>query len=314
LEKLLKLAIENANLTTWLAFLVSAIILTVLKNIKSIIEYSERKDSKREKYIKDMLRIKSIDAITKNFLEEEINCIVFRKMTGITADRVNRETIASIIERSNGELPAFRIARAWRFLKMKDRKLHVQIKKVDTAEHYFNRGAAAVMTLFTVAVVLQIFILKGTTPVQMGALVAMGLLGFSFASFLIFQDFPYRVAKAIEPIIIRVQQEGANHVEEIANATALPPIVASPPIGELPPPPPEVPIDLAGEVEAKARREINANCTSANGPRPSRPAAIISKRRSEAYRRARSKASVLSPSFDTWILVLAAMEAAPVLA
>lgn len=207
-EKLLDIFSKSIESGNWLTVIVIAVVIVALRvNLRGILEFLERNGTKRERYIKEMLKIKAINSVTRAFLVEEINYITFRKITGISADKINREKVDGLVDRSNGELPAFRIARAWKYIKMRDRKLVVEITSWDKVENYFNRVSAGVMMIFAMWCFVLLIDHKDATAYQAASLVIVGVMAFLAAMFLVWQNIPMSIAKKIEPLIVRLQTE-----------------------------------------------------------------------------------------------------------
>lgn len=205
LDPLLK-GLENGN---WgIVFVVVAIALIV--NLRPILEFLERRESRREEFVKEAIKIDAVAGSVRSFLEEELNYLLFKKVTGIPANRALREKIKDVVDRSAGEIQTFQLARAKKHMKMKDGKLEVSIDTSDKVEWFFNWFAAIAMALFALGFFMLPSAIKGVTLQQLVTLMGLGFLFFLFALFLVSQTIPLSVARKLEPIITRLEFSSKN--------------------------------------------------------------------------------------------------------
>src|SRR5476649_115683 len=90
-------------------------------------------------YVEKMLKIPELDASTKEALAEQLNYVIYRKLRRIPADKFIRERVNFLVEQSNGEIQYFQISRAWKYVKLRDKKLIVEITYGDKIVNIFER-------------------------------------------------------------------------------------------------------------------------------------------------------------------------------
>lgn len=212
LEKLLEHLLNSLDKGNWLVVIV-IIAIAVIVNIKAILEFFERRGKRRDEFVKESLKLEEVKDSTRFFLEEELNYLVFKRITGISANKILREKIKILIDKSNGELQTFQLAHASNHLKMKDGKLTINITIADNIEYIFNWSFAIFILLFSLFCLLLPIIVKGIAIQQIVIFIGLSVLMFFFGLFLVSQTLPIFVAKKIHPIIekiesISVQNEG----------------------------------------------------------------------------------------------------------
>jgi hypothetical protein len=205
MEKILEVLLKSIQDGQWSVGAV-VVIIAVVVNLRGILDYVERRGSKRENYVKDALKNEVVRDTTRTFLEEELNYLVFRKITGISADRALREKIGMLVDRSGGDLQPFQFARARKFIKLKDGKLTVGVSTFDHIEKYFNRAAAIFVAIFGVgSFILPVAVSKGAPLQYAFTSLAFGMLMVLFALFLLSQTIPIAVAGRIKPIVDKLE-------------------------------------------------------------------------------------------------------------
>ena len=200
LEALLK-SMENGN---WL-IAVAIIAVAVIINLKGILDFFEKQNSKREDFVKEALKIEAVAGAARTFLEEELNYILFKKVTGIPADRVLREKIKDIVERSNGEIQTFQLAKSKKFIKIKDGTLNISIEKSDRFEWLINWLFAIILALMALYFFMVPVTIKGVQLYQAATVMGFGVLTFFFALFIVSQTIPLSVAKRIKPQVEKLE-------------------------------------------------------------------------------------------------------------
>ncbi|WP_374327382.1 hypothetical protein [Azonexus sp.] len=200
LDTLLK-SLENGN---WLVVIL-VVAIAVVVNLRAILEFFERRGTRREEFVKDALKIDVVRDAARSVLEEELNYLVFKRVTGISADRALREKIKSLVDRSDGELQTFQFARARKHTTMKDGKLLIRITRSDKIEHLFNWSFAVLVAVFALLAFMLPTTVKGASFQQVAIFIGLGTLMFFFALFLVSQTTPITVAKHIKPIVERLE-------------------------------------------------------------------------------------------------------------
>lgn len=205
IDKLLDPLLKGLESGNWgIVFVVVAIALIV--NLRPILEFVERRESRREEFVKEAIKIEAVAGAVRSFLEEELNYLLFKKVTGIPANRALRDKLKDIVDRSGGEIQTFQLARAKKHLRMKDGKLKINIDTSDKVEWLFNWAAAIAMALFALAFfMLPTAAIKGVTLQQLVTLMGLGFLFFIFSLFLVSQTISLSVARKLEPIITRLE-------------------------------------------------------------------------------------------------------------
>lgn len=202
LEPLLK-ALETGN---WgIVFVVVAIAL--IFNLRPVLDFLERREGRREEFVKDAIKIEAVAGAARSFLEEELNYLLFKKVTGIAANRALRDKIKDIVDRSAGEIQTFQLAKAKSHIKMKDGKLRVETTGIDKAEWFFNWTLAIAMAFSALVFFMLPSAIKGITLQQLGTLMGLGFLLFLFALFLVSQTIPYSVARKLQPIVAKLESD-----------------------------------------------------------------------------------------------------------
>lgn len=200
LGTLLNALLKNLENGNWLVVIV-IVFIGVSINLRVIIEFADRWGSKREAYIKEALKIETLTGATRIFLEEELNCSIFKKITEISADQIFREKIKYLIDHSNGDLQPFQFTQARKHLKMKEGELVIVITLSDRVGHIINFALSGIMFISVPYYFMSIADMKFTAIYQIVVVIGYGVLMFFFAVFLYWQTTPLLVAKYIEPII-----------------------------------------------------------------------------------------------------------------
>lgn len=204
LDKLVDVLVKSVQDGQWSvgAFVV---VVAVVVNLRAILEFFERRGSRREEFVKEALKIEVVRDAARSFLEEELNYLVFKRVTGISADRPLREKIKSLVEQSRGELQTFQFARARKFIKMKEGKLSIQIGRFDKVEQAFNWVSAVFVAIFAMTGFVLPVLLKGATLQNALLSLGFGVLMFFFSLFLVAQTIPMSVARRIQPVVEKLE-------------------------------------------------------------------------------------------------------------
>lgn len=142
LEPLLKL-LESNN---WTGFFI-VIAIALVFNLRAVSEYLDTRANRRQKFIEDALKLEKLSDTSKQFLEEELNYYVFKRVTGISADAVLREKLRDVIHRSGGDLQIRQLARVSQFLRMRDGKLTITVNQGEIVWSWLNQFLAACVAL-----------------------------------------------------------------------------------------------------------------------------------------------------------------------
>jgi hypothetical protein len=178
----------------------------VIYKIKNIVEFFDHLSVRRLTFIKDACTLQALDDPTRKVLIQELNKIVYRRLTSIRADQFMRKRIDEVIESSKGELVIAQFTNAGGHLQTIDQKLVVQITTTDKVESRFSQ-CLAIFIFFCAFVVmmLPIFALKVNT-LQMLIIVSIGLVMFLSAVPVISPYLRYIAAVRLKPVLARLQK------------------------------------------------------------------------------------------------------------
>jgi hypothetical protein len=172
---------------------------------KNIVEFMMGLKSLREKSLLNALKLKEVTGATRLFLEEEINAIIFKKVSGVWAEKTLREKILDIHDRAKGELSLFQFQKARKHLRIRNEKIVITISTFDKAEYILNWSVALIMAVLAFFSFAVIFVAQKILLLQAATLIGTGFLFFVVSLFLIFQTIPYSVAKHIKLMIEELQ-------------------------------------------------------------------------------------------------------------
>jgi hypothetical protein len=177
-----------------------------MSRIKTIVEFFDHLSMRRLTFIKEASALEALDGPTRKLLTQELNKIVYQRVTQIRTDALMRNRIDEIIEASKGELAIAQFTNAVGHLQTIDQNLVVQITTIDKAESRFSQCLA--MFIFFCAFVvmmLPIFVLKVNT-LQMLTIVSVGLVMFLSAVPVISPYLRYTAAVRLKPVLARLQK------------------------------------------------------------------------------------------------------------
>jgi len=218
-EKLLDPLLKALESGSWgIAFLLVA--LAVIVKLRPIFEFLERQQSRREEFVKSALQVEAVAGAARSFLEEELNYLLLKKVTGISADRHLREKLKEIVDRSAGEIQTLQLAKAKSHLHLKDGTLSIVLHASDRFEWIFNWVFAVFMAFLAIALFMLPSTIKGITLQQLLSLMALGVVFFVFALFLVSQTISFSVAKNIAPIIAALESRQAATATSSVNGTS----------------------------------------------------------------------------------------------
>lgn len=203
MDKLLEPLLKAIADGSWgAAFVVVAI--AVVLNLRPILEFLERRENRREEFVKDALKSEVLAGAARAFLEEELNYLLFRKVTGIAADWPLREKLKEVIDKANGEIQTFQLAKVKSHLRMRDGQLNIEIRAIDKVEWFISWCLAILIALLAVTIFILPGSIKGISILQVMTLMGMSMIFFALALFLVAQTIPLSTAKRIKPILERV--------------------------------------------------------------------------------------------------------------
>lgn len=203
LEPLLK-ALESSN---WASFFV-VVAIALLFNLRAISEFLEGRAARHQKFVEAALKLERLTNTSRQFLEEELNYYVFKRITGISADATLREKLRDVIERSAGELQIRQLSRVSQFIRVKEGRLTIVVHTIDSVWAYMNLIFGALVSLIALALFMAPGLVKMPTIAQSLVSVGFGVLFFVFAMFMVAEATPALLAKRIAPVVARLERAG----------------------------------------------------------------------------------------------------------
>lgn len=199
------------NSNNWAGFFIVLAIALVV-NLRAVSEYLDTRANRRQKFIEDALKLEKLSDTSKQFLEEELNYYVFKRVTGISADAVLREKLRDVIHRSGGDLQIRQLARVSQFLRMRDGKLTIAVSQGEIAWSWLNQFLAACVALVALSLFMAPGLVKGLAFTQVILSVAFGVFCFAFSMFLVLEAQPGLIAKRISPTLKQLESPPVNDV------------------------------------------------------------------------------------------------------
>ena len=204
LEPLLK-GLESGDWSIVFAIVSVALIF----NLRPIFDFFERRRQRREEFVKEALKIDALIGASRSILEEELNYLLFKKITGISANRTLRDKLKDVVDRSGGEIQISHLARVKGLIRMKNGQLSIVVGNFAKFEWVINWVLAISMAIFALSFFMLPSAIKGITFQQLISLMALGALFFVFALFLVSQTIPVSTAKWLGPLITRLESANA---------------------------------------------------------------------------------------------------------
>lgn len=204
-EGLLKLIEHIVTNDNWPVLALVAFLVLVF-NLKSIQEFLEKQGTRKENFIKEAIELKSVSDSARKLLEEELDYLIVKKATGISADKYMREAILQILEKSKGDLQIFHFARAREHIRMKDKKLVIELGSIDWIQHKYHWFGAIFMALLAFIAFAAPIAAKAITAYQFATSYLLGFAAFAFSMFIVSQTIPYAIAKRIAAKLVKYQE------------------------------------------------------------------------------------------------------------
>lgn len=206
MTSLLQPLIDALTASNWSVFFVIVAIAIVI-NLKSLSEFIEARSTRHQRFVQEALKLESLNATSKAFLEEELNYFIFKKITGISADATLREKLRDLISRSGGELQIRQVSRASEFIRMKGGKLSLEVSKFDVLYAYSNLVFGALVALIALSLFMLPGFVKETSIPQALVSTAIGAVFFAFSMFMVAQAFPVFIAKRLALVVDRLETQ-----------------------------------------------------------------------------------------------------------
>jgi len=201
---------ENVDKGNWLnlfLILFFVVVGVIMWKFIPISEFFDRRSKEAQIYLQESLAINTFSKPTEIFFTDLLHEIIFKRVTGITADKIFREKIILIIEKSNGKIQRTQIAKAWKYLFLNEENgiLSVKLEKSDKYEDIFSRLIVGIMVVLTMLCILTAMFSKVGTVFESIGLIFIGIIFFGYAMYVASTTIPYSVAKKIEPIISEIE-------------------------------------------------------------------------------------------------------------
>ena len=201
--------LEALKTDNWSVFF-SVVAIAVLLNLRYLSKFLEDRATRHQRFVQEALKLEALNQTSRAFLEEELNYIVFRRITGISADEVLKEKLWDVISRSGGELQIRQLSKAREFIRMKDGKLQLVVTTYHVGYAIVNLVFGALVALIGLALFMLPGLVKQTSIDQILTSAALGLVAFVFALFMVAQASPTFVAKRLAPVIDRLEAPRAD--------------------------------------------------------------------------------------------------------
>ena len=217
---ILEKALENQNI------LLFTIIITIAISFKLQTIYDFLKSISKQKlqFLEEQINKNYLTPETRYVLQEQINSIIFKKATGIRAEKDMREQIVALHRYARGTLKYRQFQQAQNFLKMKCNG-HLTIREIMFFE-YFMYGLYFVGGIFFnfLAVVCFFVLLFTPLTVEFQRVFILSTGFFTYLGFFVLsQTWPISAARDIKKVIKNYQKELSNQSVVINNQYCLPP-------------------------------------------------------------------------------------------
>lgn len=215
LETIVKLVNEGKDISV----IVAIIILGSLFNIEKISDFLDKYTNKELMILKNLFGEKVATGKIQAILQDKIDSIIFRHLTGISAEKYLREAIINLHELAGGRLKYIHFKHSLVFLRIDDNDmLRVRnFKWFEVGYYWFNRGAS--FLFFCLALIGFIVIIfysdfSKNSFLQISSLLDVLIL-FSSAIFLYSQTLPLEAARKIKNEIIEIYRGKVSNSSEV---------------------------------------------------------------------------------------------------
>ena len=203
MNKILDIFSKNLENGNYFFIIFLAIIVIVFKFEKIFKSFDSIKKNKLN-FLFDLEKKSFLDDNTKETIHESINNNIFKVTTGIKTNKYMREKIIELYKEKKGEVTLYDIKNAISFLKIKNNKIVIELKKSD----YYSYIFSIIFSLITIWLALMLIILfpfiTDTNSIsfkQNLTAIVMGI-GLFFIALPILKDaLAYKAARKIKQII-----------------------------------------------------------------------------------------------------------------
>lgn len=196
LKDFIELLKEENNI--WI--IIPALLFAGLFNLKNVHEFFDSFSSKKQTKIEYLLKENLVNEKIKLVLQEQLDSIVFRYVTGIKTNKYLREQIIKLYDLANGRLTYLDFKNASRFLTIdEDGKIKVkQVKKIEQLE-YFLYWSVSFFFLFMSFLLLMLILFVEISNLRLQiAILFYVILFFTLSLVIVTQTFPLLAAKKIK--------------------------------------------------------------------------------------------------------------------
>jgi hypothetical protein len=208
IKEITELIVKLHETGYWL-LIPAALTALAMSRIKNIVEFFDHLSVRRLTFIKEASALEALDVSTRKVLAQELNKIVYQRVTQIRTDPLMRKRIDEIIETSKGELVIAQLTNARGHLQTTDHKLVVQIAKADKIESFLSLCLASFVIFLAITLLIAPALVLKATGLQIVVMAFLGLLLFWSAMLIASPFFTYTSAVRLKPVLARLQNQSA---------------------------------------------------------------------------------------------------------
>ena len=196
-------SLENGNIL--LAIFIVTFALVV--NLKAVVEFFDRQRTKRALFLAESLQNPGLTVSTRAYVEDALNTEIFRRASGIYAEKEFREKLLFVSIESKGEVSISQLSLIKRFLSYEEGNVSVRIGKGAVTEFWFNRVMGSVVLFFAAVTFMLMSSIKSPTIYQFLGLMGMVILFGAMGIVMYVQTIPLTIAKKVARTIECVQKK-----------------------------------------------------------------------------------------------------------
>jgi hypothetical protein len=211
--ELIELKIASGD---WPFFIIAVMVLIamIIWRGRGIIEFFLQIQRLREKWLLKSLKIQEISGMTKVLLVDEINILIFRKLTKLpvklSANKSFRDKFFGLCEKSGGELHPHIFGQIRNHVEFNqtEKRIQINFNRYAKTDYILNASFAVMFFgcgVFTVA--FGVYLIK-TSVLQSAGLTSIGIAYALFGILMAAQNKSYVLAKKIKPRIDELQEDG----------------------------------------------------------------------------------------------------------
>jgi hypothetical protein len=178
----------------------------VMFRIKNIVEFFDHLSVRRLTFIKEARALDALDGPTRKVLTQELNKIVYQRVTRIRSDPLMRKRIDEVIKASAGELSTIQLTNAAGHLQTVDSKLVVNITNADKIFSQLSLYFAAMLIFVAITSMIATMLFIKPDGLRILIAPALGLVLLWSAILIATPFFTYTAAVHLEPVLRRLQK------------------------------------------------------------------------------------------------------------